>query len=122
MCALCDQADETTDHLLCSCVFTCEIWTRLLASVGIQHLAPQPTSSLADWWLMVREAVPADGRRAFDSLALVASWIMWKERNGRTIDNIARTTSQVLAAITTELDSYVSAGYQCLAPLLHILG
>lgn len=121
-CALCDQADETTDHLLCSCVFTCEIWTRLLAPAGIDHLAPQPTSLFADWWLLARETVPADGRRAFDSLVLATSWIIWKERNRRTFDNIARMTTQVLDAITEELDSYVAAGFRCLATFLHFLG
>lgn len=32
-CALCDQHNETTDHLLCSCVFAREVWARLLLSL-----------------------------------------------------------------------------------------
>jgi hypothetical protein len=47
--ALCDQHDKTTDHLLASCVFTREVWHRLLCRVGLQHLAPSDLSSLADW-------------------------------------------------------------------------
>jgi hypothetical protein len=35
-CAMCDQADETTDHLLCSCVLARELWTRLLSKM--QHV------------------------------------------------------------------------------------
>jgi hypothetical protein len=29
-CTLCDQMDKTIDHLLCSCVFTREVWMWLL--------------------------------------------------------------------------------------------
>jgi len=38
-CPLCDQMDETIDHLLVSCVFTRQFWFRLLRSVGLQILA-----------------------------------------------------------------------------------
>lgn len=57
-CTLCDQADETTDHLLASCVYSCEVWFRLLHSVGQQLLAPKQNAGLADWWLRVRVRVP----------------------------------------------------------------
>jgi hypothetical protein len=33
-CALCDQDDESSDHLLALCVYTREVWHRLLAHVG----------------------------------------------------------------------------------------
>lgn len=118
---LCDQADETTDHLLCSCVFTREICLRLLAPAGMQSLVPLASSLLADWWLMAHDLVPAEGRRAFDFLVLATSWIIWKERNNRTFDGFARTTSQVLAAVTDELHSYVAAGFRGLAAILHLL-
>jgi hypothetical protein len=39
-CALCDQLDETTNHLLCSCVFAREVWSRLLSSLGFLATAP----------------------------------------------------------------------------------
>jgi hypothetical protein len=93
-------------------VFTRELWVRLLSPAGFLHLAPLQDSTLADWWLLACEEVPADGRRAFDLLVLVTSWTVWKERNKRTFDGVARTTSQVVDAITTELDDYVASGYR----------
>jgi hypothetical protein len=33
-CVLCDQHDESTDHLLASCVYTRKVWHRLLRQVG----------------------------------------------------------------------------------------
>jgi hypothetical protein len=50
-CALCDQLDKTTDHLLCSCVFSWEVWTWLLSAMAHVATPPQPDSTLLDWWL-----------------------------------------------------------------------
>jgi hypothetical protein len=36
-CALCDRHDESTDHMLASCVYTREVWHRLLHQVGFQQ-------------------------------------------------------------------------------------
>jgi hypothetical protein len=50
-CPLCDQEDETLDHLLVSCVFTRQFWYMVLRQVGLHSLAPQPTELIFDeWW------------------------------------------------------------------------
>jgi hypothetical protein len=103
-------------------VFTREICLRLLAPAGMQSLVPLATSFLlTDWWLMAHDLELAEGRRTFDFLVLATSWIFWKERNNRTFDGFARTMSQVLAAVTDELHSYVAAGFRGLAAILHLL-
>jgi hypothetical protein len=38
-CPLCDQEDETVQHLLASCVFAREVWAHILSKVGLQHLS-----------------------------------------------------------------------------------
>jgi hypothetical protein len=59
-CPLCDQEEETLNHLLVSCVFSREVWFQIMKSVGLQHLAPNlESSSFEDWWEGVA-AVPAD--------------------------------------------------------------
>jgi hypothetical protein len=121
-CVLCDQSEETTNHLLCSCTVTRELWVRLLSPAGFLHLAPLQGSTLVDWWLQARVGMPADGRRAFDSLTLVTSWILWKERNKRTFEGLARSTAQLFRAVTDELEEYVAAGYHGLTPLLLAIG
>lgn len=48
---LCDQGDETIDHLLVACVFTLQFWFLLLHNVGLQNLSPQPgEDSFDEWW------------------------------------------------------------------------
>jgi hypothetical protein len=54
VCVLCDQLDETTDHLLCSCVYTRKVWSRLLSAMGSPTAPPQQASTLLDWWLHAR--------------------------------------------------------------------
>jgi hypothetical protein len=39
-CPLCDQEEETVQHLLTSCVFARSVWFSVLCIVGLQHLAP----------------------------------------------------------------------------------
>ena len=91
---------------------------RLLASAGLQHLGLHIDSTMADWWLQTRADFPEMFWRGFNSLVLLVSWIIWKERNRRTFDHLARTTTQVLAVIREEADSCVAAGFRALASLL----
>lgn len=115
---LCDQEDESYNHLLLSCVFTREVWARLLDSVGLLRLAPTHDDTLSDWWLRSRLELPTSLRRAFDSTVLLVSWAMWKERNGRTFDRSSRTTSQLLTVIIDDLRSHAAAGFRCLSALV----
>jgi len=80
-CIICDQQDETTDHLLASYVFTREVRHRLLSREGFMHLVPSDDSRLADWWQNTRSSIPKHFRRSFDSLVLLVSWMVWKEWN-----------------------------------------
>ena len=67
--------------------------------MGFQHLRPNDDSSLVDWWQQAWVEVPESFRRGFDSLVLLVSWEVWKERNRRTFDGNNKTPAQVLALI-----------------------
>jgi hypothetical protein len=56
-------------------------------------------------------------RRSFDSLVLLVSWILWKERNHRTFDRKSRSTTELLQAIFEEADAWIVAGFRDLALL-----
>jgi hypothetical protein len=48
---LCDQEEETIDHLLVSYVFAREFWFKILQSVRLQELTPQLGDiSFMEWW------------------------------------------------------------------------
>jgi hypothetical protein len=115
---LCDQLDETLDHLLCSCVFTREVWHRLLMLLRSLTTTPQHNSRLLDWWLSSRAGLPEALRRSFDSLVLLVSWCIWKERNRRTFDRKSRSLTQLLHQIREEADAWVGAGFRALSLVL----
>ena len=51
VCPLCDQVEETIDHLQVSCVFSCQMWFNVLQGLGLQALAPGPDDLIFDdWW------------------------------------------------------------------------
>jgi len=50
-CPLCDQEDETINHLLVSCAFARQFWYHFLRQVGLHSLSPQPSdTSFESWW------------------------------------------------------------------------
>ena len=53
---------------MASCVFTREVWHRLLRTAGLQHLVRLGDSCMADWWQQTRAAIPKVFRKSFDSL------------------------------------------------------
>jgi hypothetical protein len=71
-CPLCDQEDETVQHLLTSCVFARETWAHILSKVGLQHLLPSSdVKSFQVWW---RSSVDAAVKKGFNSLVALGAW------------------------------------------------
>jgi hypothetical protein len=57
-CPVCDQEDETIDHLLVTCSLSREFWYLLLRKFGLHSLAPQPdVGSYLGWWELVGNIV-----------------------------------------------------------------
>lgn len=117
-CALCGQLPETTDHLLLACVFAREVWWRALHHIHLQHLAPSGDDQLPEWWLRARSRVPPSLSRALDSLVLLITWNLWKERNRRVFDKKQKQVTALLEQIGEEADSWIAAGFNSLALLL----
>jgi len=106
-----NQHDETTDHLLASCVFAREVWFRLLQPAGLQGVELQGNSTLLEWWQQGRATLPQVLRTSFDSLVLLTSWCLWKERNRRTFDHKSRSPSHLLSIILEETDSWTGVAH-----------
>lgn len=56
-------------------------------------------------------------KRGFDSVVLLVSWVLWKERNRRTFDNLSRTTTEVIAQVREEGAEWIAAGCKALGQL-----
>jgi hypothetical protein len=117
-CALCEQEDETVDHLLASCVYSRELWYRLLRPSGWDQLTPLPGSLLSSWWMDARCLVPKQLRRGFDSVVLLVSWRLWRERNARIFDNNYISADQATRAVLDEGDDWITSGFTAFSEFL----
>src|SRR5207244_3969925 len=81
-CPLCDQDNETIDHLMVECVFAKDFWFQFLRQVGLQELSPQPdTRVFADWWRRASEATQGLAKQGLNSLIILGAWSLWNHRN-----------------------------------------
>jgi hypothetical protein len=85
-CALFSKAEESTDHLLLGCVFTTEVWARMLQPLGWQDLVPTVDSILGIWWVDARKKTAKPRRHAFDSLVMLVTRLVWLEQNDRVFN------------------------------------
>ena len=86
--------------------------------IGHEGVLQQVQSDLfLDWWSRARRLIPKSGRRGFDSLVVLISWLLWKERNDRTFDRQVRTLQEVVARVYDEITVWSQAGYRQLESL-----
>ncbi|XBH72801.1 hypothetical protein VPH35_100017 [Triticum aestivum] len=81
-CPLCDQAEETIQHTIISCVFAQQIWTLIFQRLGLIAIVPQPTAArFSAWWSNAISRVPKVLREGLNSLIILIPWGLWKHRN-----------------------------------------
>ena len=61
--------------------------------------------------------MPKDLRKAYDSLFLLVSLLVWKERNSRVFDRFATMPAWLMPKINLEPGQWVAAGFRRLMPL-----
>jgi len=110
-CPLCDQEDESIQHLLCSCVFSRQFWHLLLCRFGLPDIGPQPDSTnFFDWWLQAGSSFNKEVKQGFNSLVSLGAWILWKGRNDKVFNGISPNLSRALLLASEEVDLWILAG------------
>jgi hypothetical protein len=83
LCPLCDQHDETINHLLVGCSFARHFWFELLRPFGLQDFLPgQDIDDFDHWWCFNSARLGGLSKKGFDSLVALGAWMLWKHRNG----------------------------------------
>jgi hypothetical protein len=118
-CPLCDQVEETADHLLVACVFSRQVWFTVLQTYNLQNLAPQNDLSFFDWWMAASTRVNGLVKKGFDSILILGAWIIWKHRNRCIFDGITPDVSCVVSVIKDDLHQWSFAWAQGVS---HVLG
>lgn len=109
-CPLCDQAEETADHLLVACVFSRQVWFMVLQTYSLQTLAPLNDLSFFDWWMAASNRVDGLVKKGFDSILILGAWTIWKHRNRYVFDGITPDVSCVVSVIKEDLRQWSFAG------------
>jgi len=117
-CPLCDQEDETVQHLLTSCVFSRQFWFSILQPLGLATRAPnRRDTSLADWWKKAWRKIPKQQKKGFNSLIILGAWILWKHRNACVFEGSTPNLQRALQEFKDERHLWLLAGAKRLAAL-----
>jgi hypothetical protein len=75
-CMFYDQEEETIQHILVGCVFSKEIWFRVLSMAGLQRCTPMTgVQNFQEWWQAVERMVPKQVRVVSTCLYLLCCGI-----------------------------------------------
>jgi hypothetical protein len=84
---MCDQAQETSQHLITACIFARQFWHKILAAFGLRHLTPTiDEESFAELWRRVSLMVSKTGKKGLNSLIILGAWYLWIQRNRALFD------------------------------------
>ncbi|TVU49279.1 hypothetical protein EJB05_00585, partial [Eragrostis curvula] len=118
-CPLCDQDDETVQHVLVNCVVAREVWFHALAKVGLQELTPSADEqSFRKWWRQALRRVPKEKKRGFNTLVMLVSWAIWKRRNRCIFDGASPQPGAIISDIAEEASLWRMAGVMRLGELM----
>jgi hypothetical protein len=68
--------------------------------VGLLFLAPEITDVVfQDWWRKPEQKVPNSQRKGFNSLVILVSWRLWKQRNACVFGRIPPSIRNILQEI-----------------------
>jgi hypothetical protein len=110
-CPLCDQDDETINHILVNCVFSRQFWFFLLQRMGFAALCPQPSDLIFDdWWRNSISSVGKELQKGLSSLIVLGAWIIWRQRNYCVFNGKSPHLATALITAGNEIWCWSSAG------------
>ncbi|WMV23799.1 hypothetical protein MTR67_017184 [Solanum verrucosum] len=92
-CSLCNETEETNNHLFLHCKVTTQLWNLFLGPTHTEWIMPEHTADLLSCW------ISRGGRKSKKKWwCIIPSciwWCIWKERNSRCYDNKANSIEKV---------------------------
>jgi len=102
-CPLCDQENETVQHLSTSCVVARQVWFNLLAPLNLGDCIPmQRDHSFVEWWRKVMKKVKKEYKKGVNSLIILGAWMIWKHRNACVFEGMAPSVASIMREIKDE--------------------
>lgn len=118
-CPLCDQVDETIQHVLTAYVFARQIWFFLFRRFGLPNVTPQPDDHVfSGWWLRTSNRFAEPVRHGLNSLVILSAWLLWKHRNNCVFNGATPCVSRVLHQARDEARLWCDARAKGLSQLV----
>jgi hypothetical protein len=115
-CPLCDQDQESIDHILVGIVFARNFWFLLLGQVNLSGFAPQLGEvNTMQWWSRISEQLQGIAKKGLNSLITLGLWTLWNHRNECVFDRIKPSLEVALRRVEEDIDLWTFAGAKHLA-------
>ena len=79
----------------CSCAISNIIWSKVLTWANLQTVIPSTSVSLQKWWQDARKTIAGKKQKKFDSIVMLTSWSLWKERNNRVFEKTSKPVNVI---------------------------
>jgi hypothetical protein len=110
-CPLCDQGQETVQHLLCTCIFARQFWHIILSPLGFGNLSPSGDEiSFPEWWRKVCKKVHKSKRKRLNNVIILGAWCLWTHRNKAVFNGENPSLSTGRRVFLDELVCWSKAG------------
>lgn len=99
-CPMCDQAEESMDHLLVRCPFARSVWFEVFEACGAPDWMPTHDQVLLTWCTNLSPATTL--RKDLNSIVMLTMWLLWKHRNDVVFEGASPSAKMVLSRIVSE--------------------
>lgn len=108
-CPLCDQEEETINHVLLTCVFARTMWAAICEALGRPEWTPTPRDSLGQW-LCGKQGPSNMSRKDLHTIFALSIWELWKHRNAIVFDGASPSIELLLRRMRSEGMVWSSVG------------
>ena len=96
---------DDAQHLFIGCAISNIIWSNVLTWANVQTLTPTTSISLQNWWQEARKTIMGKKQKKFDSIVMLTSWSLWKERN-RVFEKTSKRVNVIFYQIIKEAEQW----------------
>jgi hypothetical protein len=115
---LCDQVEETLDHLLVSCVFSRQFWFSMLRALDCKYLPKDWMKKILMIGGMLSSRVSGQVRKGANSLVILGAWNLWNHRNRCVFDGAIPDLNSLLSTTREDPQLWSIAGAKGISFLL----
>ncbi|GJM96245.1 hypothetical protein PR202_ga13064 [Eleusine coracana subsp. coracana] len=118
-CVLCDQEEETVQHILTSCVFARQFWNQILTPLGFGNsVSGRRDNNFSNWWPKTSKRIPKEKKRkGYNTLIVLGAWLLWKHQNVAVFENASPNLSLLVKIFEEESHLWFLAGAKGLQDL-----